>query len=185
MEDELENLLHELAGQERERLRRKHSNQVEITTSQSRFRMNVDKSAYSHSRSFQHETFPCIKTFQNDKYFENKKTNKSDATRHTHSNKMTHSPFAAYLSDNSNLGHNYVTKRGSDSGSVTPNRSTGFQIVSRYSQDITPIRAHYHQDPFLHTNNDISFESKFAQHLQKIDDVLLNGNWNKFRYSKF
>ena len=41
MDDELERLLHELAGQERERLRRKCSEQIEMTTCQNRFENHI------------------------------------------------------------------------------------------------------------------------------------------------
>ena len=166
MDDELENLLHELAGQERERLKRKSIKQVNITTSQNRFCRNADKNAHSFSRLSQCQTFHKLKASQND-YSEQK--TKNDAMCQLNTKPMTDFPFTTQSANP--LQHNYVSKRGSNYEFATFIRPRNFQLISRYSQDLSICR-----------DKDITYESNFARHLQKSGDNLpLNNTWRKFR----
>ena len=111
MDDELENLLHELAGQERERLRKKYAKQVQMTTSHqnNRFQINTDeKTIQSLSRSLQPET-SYLKTSLSEHYSEKHTAN--DATCQMYPNMMTHFPFPGYGDNSQNSGYNYLSKR--------------------------------------------------------------------------
>ena len=188
MDDELEKLLHELAGQERERLRRKHAKPVQMTTSHhnNRFGINCDgKHIPSLSRSFQNEA-SYLKTYLGDEYSE-KGTN-NNATCQMHPNYMTHSPFPGYGDNSQNSGYNYLSKRGLHSEFETLNTRSerGAQCYSRYSQpNIFPRNANqFSQDLSFLRDNDIVYESTFARNLLYKDnamDIPLNKMGNRYR----
>ena len=168
MDDELEKLLHELAGQERERLRRKHAKPVQMTTSHhnNRFGINRDgKHIPSLSRSFQNEA-SYLKTYLGDEYSE-KGTN-NNATCQMHPNYMTHSPFPEYSDDTQKLRYSYLSRAGLNSEFTTLNNTSEseFQLFSRQSQPSAfPQNLRFLQDISNISGNDIPFESNFARNL--------------------
>jgi hypothetical protein len=187
MDDELEKLLHELAGQERERLRRKYAKPVPMTTSHhnNRCQINTDvKKNRLLSRSFQHET-SYLKTSVSEHYSQKKTAN--DAMCQMYPNMMTHFPFPGQSDNNQNSGHDYLSKRelNYEFSTLSNRPERGFQLFSKYSQpDIFPRNAQFSQDLSFHTSNDIAYESNFARNLlYKVNDadIPLSNMRNGFR----
>jgi len=187
MDDELEKLLHELAGQERERLRRKYAKQAQMTTSHhnNRFRVNTDENTiHSLSRSFQHDT-SYLKSSLNEHYSEKKTAN--DAMCQMYPNMMTHFPFPGYSDNTQNSGYNNLSKRGLHCEFATLNNrpERAFQFISRYSQpDNFPLNPQFSQDLSFLRGNDIAFESNFARNLlykNNDADTALTNTRNRLR----
>ena len=198
MDDELERLLHELAGQERERLRRKCSEQIEMTTCQNRFENHIpykNHASNSLSRSFQHAT-PCIVESSSqevgDNYYSksNEKTNQNDDAMKCQMNPylMAYSSYPAnnaLLGDNQKIENDCVKRRVSSYEFSTHEKSKGFKLYSRHSsQDFIPLNGQYvhYLSKDTANNNNIEYESKFARYLQKLDDLTpLDKHWMRHR----
>ena len=183
MDDELEKLLHELAGQERERLRNKYSKQTRTMTSHHKNRWSSEKSlhAFSYSSSSHESASSYVMTSENgDKY--SKEIN--SLCQQMYPKRMTYFPLRTVSGDiNQEIHHNYPSRYDLNHELATDDKHQGFQLYSRYSQDLCPINAQYSQDLSKFRQSEIAFESKFARNLlyKDNDDITLHKRWHDFR----
>ena len=183
MDDELEKLLHELAGQERERLRNKYSKQAGTMTSHNKNRWSSEKSlrSFSYSSSTHDLSSSYVMTSENgDKY--SKEIN--SLCQQMYPKRMTYFPSRTVNGDTTQeIHHNYPLRYDLNSELATVDKHQGFQLYSRYSHDFCPINAQYSQDLSQFTQTDLAFESKFARNLlyKDTDDTVIQKRWHDFR----
>ena len=166
MDDDLEKLIHELAGQEMERLRRKNSRPVNNTTYRNGHYNDTDENVKAFSGFSQFHNTKSDMTSQNNFVAENPE---NDAIcQKINSHPMTYSPNTTYSANQ--LEHNRVSTRGYNYEFATLIRPRKFQIFPRYSQDL-----------FIPRDNNNLFESNFARSLQQTKNLPLDNTWNIFR----
>ena len=182
MDDELEKLLHELAGQERERLRNKYSKQAGTMTSHNKNRWSSEKSlrSFSHSSSIHDSASSSyVMTSQNgDEY-----SKEIDSMcQQMYPKRMTYFPLRTINGDtNQEISHNYASQLNHELATLSNHQ--GFQLFSNYSQELCPINAQYSQDLSQFRQNEIAFESNFARNLlyKDTDDISFHKRWNGCR----
>ena len=182
MDDELEKLLHELAGQERERLRNKYSKQAGMMTTHNKNRWSSEKSlrSFSHSSSIHDSASSSyVMTSQNgDEY-----SKEIDSMcQQMYPKRMTYFPLRTINGDtHQKINHNYSSHLNRELATLDKHR--GFQLLSNYSQDLCPINDQYSQDLSQFRQNEIAFESNFARNLlyKDTDDISLHKRWHGCR----